>query len=157
MRTDILERKKDILKWIELNQSKAFMCKELKCKPETLNSYLEKMGISYAGNQGGKGIKSDPKYKTAEEYVKGTCVKSYVLKQKLIRDGLREAKCEICGLSEWLGNPIPLELDHIDGNHYNNDLNNVRIICPNCHALQPTNSGKNVGKYDHQAFDGDKL
>ena len=147
-RTDILERKDDILNWIEQHQSKAFMCRELKCKPETLNSYLKQMNIEYAGNMGGKEIKSDPKYKTAEEYVKGTCVKSHILKQKLIRDGLREAKCEICGLKEWLGNPIPLELDHIDGNHYNNELNNIRIICPNCHALQPTNSGKNVGSYN---------
>ena len=147
-RTDILERKDDILNWIEQHQSKAFMCRELKCKPETLNSYLKQMNIEYAGNMGGKGIKSDPKYKTAEEYIKGTCVKSHILKQKLIRDELKEAKCEICGLKEWLGNPIPLELDHIDGNHYNNELNNIRIICPNCHALQPTNSGKNVGSYN---------
>ena len=147
-RTDILERKDDILNWIEQHQSKAFMCRELKCKPETLNSYLKQMNIEYAGNMGGKGIKSDPKYKTAEEYIKGTCVKSHILKQKLIRDGLKEAKCEICGLKEWLGNPIPLELDHIDGNHYNNELHNIRIICPNCHALQPTNSGKNVGSYN---------
>jgi hypothetical protein len=39
-RTDILERKEDILKWINLNQSKAYICKQLHCKPETLNSYL---------------------------------------------------------------------------------------------------------------------
>lgn len=51
-RADILERKNDILKWIEENQSKAYMCRELKCKPETLNSYLKKMNIEYAGNQG---------------------------------------------------------------------------------------------------------
>lgn len=148
MRTDILERKDDILKWIEMNQSKAFICRELKCKPETLNSYLKQMGIEYKGNMGGKGLPQHVSgYKTAEEYVKGTCVKSHILKQKLIRDGIKEAKCEICGLTEWLGNPIPLELDHIDGNHFNNDFNNIRIICPNCHALQPTNSGKNVGNY----------
>ena len=42
-RADILERKNDILKWIEENQSKAYMCRELKCKPETLNSYLNKI------------------------------------------------------------------------------------------------------------------
>ena len=45
-----------------------------------------------------------------------------------------------------MGKPIPLELDHIDGNHYNNELINVRIVCPNCHAQTETNSGKNVGK-----------
>ena len=147
LRTDILERKEDILKWIEANQSKAYMCRELKCKPETLNSYLEKMDIEYAGNQSGKGIRSDPKYKTAEEYIKGSCVKSHLLKQKLIKDGIKEEKCEICGLSFWLNIKLPLELHHKDGNHYNNNLENLQILCPNCHAVQPGNSGSNIGKY----------
>ena len=124
------------------------MCRELKCKPDTLNSYLKQMGIEYAGNMGGKGIKTDPKYKTAEEYIQSSCVKSHILKQKLIRDGIKENKCEICGYSEWLGQPIPLELHHKDGNHYNNNLNNLQVICPNCHALQPNNSGRNVGTYN---------
>jgi len=47
MRTDILERKQEIIEWIRQNQSKAFICKQLKCKPETLNGYLQKMGIDY--------------------------------------------------------------------------------------------------------------
>lgn len=147
-RTDILERKNDILNWISQHQSKAFMCRELKCKPDTLNSYLKQMGIEYAGNMGGKGIKTDPKYKTAEEYIQSSCVKSHILKQKLIRDRIKENKCEICGYSEWLGQPIPLELHHKDGNHYNNNLDNLQVICPNCHALQPNNSGRNVGTYN---------
>lgn len=146
-RNDILERREDILKWIEENQSKAYMCKELKCKPETLNSYLEKMNISYAGNQSGKGLKCDTTYKTAEEYIQSTCVKSHVLKQKLIRDGLKEDKCELCGLSTWLNIKLPLELHHKDGNHYNNTLDNLQILCPNCHSIQKGNSGANAGTY----------
>lgn len=147
LRTDILERKEDILKWIEQHQSKAFMCRELNTKPETLNRYLKQMGIEYAGNQGGKGIKNDPKYKTAEEYIKGTCIKSHKLKLKLIRDGVKEAKCELCGNSMWLNQEIPLELHHKDGNHFNNDFSNLLILCPNCHAIQDNNSGANVGRY----------
>lgn len=152
MRTDILERKNDILQWMEEHQSKAFICRELKCKPETLASYLKKMDINYEGNKGLKGKTLQEKgqsnvYKTAAEYIKSTCVKSPVLKEKLLREGIKEYKCEICGGVEWLGKPIPLELDHIDGNHYNNDFTNLRIICPNCHSLTPTNAGKNVGTY----------
>ena len=147
MRTDILERKQEIMEWIEQNQSKAFICKQLKCKPETLNGYLQKMGIDYQGNQGGKGIKHDHKYKTAVEYSQGTNVKSYRLKEKLIRDGLKEDKCEICGVSLWNGVKLPLELHHKDGNHYNNNLDNLQILCPNCHSIQEGNAGSNSGKY----------
>ena len=49
MRTDILERKEEILQWIAEEQPKSYMCKQLDCKQETLNSYLKKMGIEYAG------------------------------------------------------------------------------------------------------------
>lgn len=147
LRTDILERKEEILQWIETNQSKAFMCRELKCKPETLNSYLKKMEIEYSGNQGGKGIKNSNQYKTAEEYIKGVYVKSSMLKQKLIKEGIKEKKCELCGLAMWQGVEIPLELHHKDGDHYNNDFSNLQILCANCHAIQPGNSGSNVGRY----------
>ena len=146
-RTDILNRKEEILNWINENQSKAFICKQLKCKPETLNNYLIKMDIQYAGNQGGKGIKTAPQYKTAEEYIESTCVKSHILKLKLIKDGLKEDKCEICGNFEWQGIKLPLELHHKDGNHYNNNLDNLQILCPNCHSIQKGNSGANAGNY----------
>ena len=146
-RTDILERKAEILQWIEENQSKAFICKQLKCKPETLNAYLKKMDIQYCGNQGGKGMQTDCKYKTAIEYAKGINVKSFVLKQKLIRDGIKENKCEICGVSIWQGVQLPLELHHKDGDHFNNDFDNLQILCPNCHSIQEGNAGANAGKY----------
>ena len=46
-------------------------------------------------------------------------------RKRLIEDGIKEAKCERCGNSEWMGMPIPLELHHIDFNHYNNSLDNL--------------------------------
>ena len=146
-RTDILERKEDILKWIEEHQSKAFICRELKCKPETLNSYLKQMGIEYAGNKGLKGIRTNAKYKTAKEYIQNSYVSSHKLKIKLIRDGIKEDKCEICGVSIWQGIKLPLELHHKNGNHFDNDFDNLQILCPNCHAIQNGNSGANVGNY----------
>lgn len=136
MRNDILERKNEILEWISQDQSKAFMCKQLQCKQETLNSYLKKMGIEYAGNQGGKGIKHDPGYKTAEEYIQSNSIKSSKLKDKLIRDGIKQDCCEQCGISEWLGAKLVLELHHKNGNHYDNSLDNLIILCPNCHSIQ---------------------
>lgn len=65
IRTDILERKSDILKWIDDQEPKAEIARRLGCKIDTLNSYLGKMNIEYKGNQGGKGKKTDPKRKSA--------------------------------------------------------------------------------------------
>lgn len=57
------------------------------------------------------------------------------LKEKLFKLGYKDRKCEICGCDEmWQGKPLTLELHHIDGNHYNNSLENLQILCPNCHS-----------------------
>lgn len=50
---------------------------------------------------------------------------------------LRGRKCENCGLTEWLGEPINLEVHHIDGNRNNNELDNLKLLCPNCHSYTP--------------------
>jgi 5-methylcytosine-specific restriction endonuclease McrA len=54
-------------------------------------------------------------------------------------------KCFECGLSEWRGSRLPLDLDHIDGNPENDLPNNLRLLCGNCHSITPTWKGKNKG------------
>lgn len=50
----------------------------------------------------------------------------------------QDGRCLWCGLDSWLGKPIELEIDHIDGNRRNEARNNLRGLCPNCHAQTPT-------------------
>jgi len=68
---------------------------------------------------------------------------SYV-KKRLLKAGLLTYHCYECKLVEWRGKPLTLELDHIDGNNQNNALNNLRLLCPNCHAQTPTFRGRNI-------------
>jgi 5-methylcytosine-specific restriction endonuclease McrA len=95
------------------------------------------------------------------KYCNVTCQKEYEWSQrkKLIEDGkcnrsplLRKYLiekyghiCQNCRRNEWGGKSIPLKLEHIDGNSENNNLENLKMICPNCHAQTPTYKNKNRG------------
>lgn len=57
--------------------------------------------------------------------------------------------CSCCGLTSWLGSPITLELEHINGDSDNHSLDNVCLLCPNCHSQTPTYKAKNKGNGRH--------
>lgn len=78
--------------------------------------------------------------------VRGRPVTSSSLRRRLIDEGLKQHRCETCLRIEWNGQPIPLELDHIDGDRTNNLFENLRLLCPNCHAQTPTYRGRNIGR-----------
>jgi Zn finger protein HypA/HybF involved in hydrogenase expression len=73
----------------------------------------------------------------------GPVIGSNALRKRLIKEGFKRAECENCKLREWNGQPAPLELDHINGNHEDNRIENLQILCPNCHAQTETYRGKN--------------
>lgn len=148
MRTDILERKEEIEQWITEGKTKAQMARELGCNPKTINPVLKRLGLEYTGNQGCKGLsKPNGRELSLLEYLeKSIDIQSNKVRKKLLDEGYKEYKCECCGLTEWLGEPIPLELHHKDGNHFNNELDNFQLLCPNCHAKTSSYRGKNCSK-----------
>ena len=135
-RQDLLERREDIERWISEGWSYTKIYKELKCSRDALLKKKKKLNITYKGNQGGKGNK-DPHRISALEMIhrinNGIAISNIKLRNRLIDDGLKEAKCELCGASEWMDKPIVLELHHKDFNHYNSNLDNLQILCSNCH------------------------
>lgn len=81
-------------------------------------------------------------YKSVQQYlVENSNIKTHDLKEKLFKEKIKENKCELCGITEWLGKPIVCQLHHINGNHKDNRLENLQILCPNCHSQTDTYSG----------------
>ena len=62
----------------------------------------------------------------------------------------RGYKCEVCERDRWFTEPIPLDLDHIDGNSSNHKLDNLRLLCLNCHGLTSTYKARNIGNGRHK-------
>ncbi len=81
-----------------------------------------------------------------EILVLGSTYPSGRLRERLVAAGLKTAHCEICGTADWQGKPLSLALDHINGDPIDNRLENLRILCPNCHAQTDTWCRRNVGR-----------
>ena len=79
--------------------------------------------------------------------VKNSRFQSHKLKKRLFKEGFKKPKCEECGWAKTsIDGRIPIELDHINGDHMDNRIENLRILCPNCHSLKPTHRGLNRKK-----------
>ena len=100
----------------------------------------------YEPNQAGKGItKKDNGNKISlDEILEGKhpYYQTNTLRKRLISEGYKTGECEECHITEWNGKPITIELDHIDGNRNNHSLENLKMLCPNCHSQTPTFRGK---------------
>lgn len=121
-----------IKEYEENNRPLSEVARRLGIKYDTLKKYLDMLGISYKCNPNRKGIKRPSESKPIDEILNGNSSNAH--KRKVLIDrGIKEAKCECCGLSEWMNKPIPLELHHKDFNHHNNSIDNLQILCANCH------------------------
>lgn len=98
----------------------------------------------------GKTIKEDSrigsreKYELNEIFCKNSPVTQKVLRGYVERHKVLEYRCQNCGCDgHWQDGIISLEIDHIDGDNQNNEISNLRYLCPNCHALTETYRGRN--------------
>lgn len=79
--------------------------------------------------------------------IKDSSYQSYQLKNRLFKEKIKGIKCEECGWAKCSNDGrIPVELDHINGDRHDNRIENIRILCPDCHSLKPTHRGKNKFK-----------
>lgn len=83
-------------------------------------------------------FKPNPKKALNEILTANSTFQSHKLRKRLIDEGYFEAMCYKCQATEWMGQPIPLELEHIDGDRSNNRIENLTLLCPNCHAMTET-------------------
>jgi hypothetical protein len=100
----------------------------------------------FTGQAWNVGMKFDirPITPLEEVLVANRWTSTHSLKLRLFNEGLKEPRCERCGWAEHASDGrIPVELDHISGDKSDNRIENLRILCPNCHALQPTHRGLN--------------
>jgi 5-methylcytosine-specific restriction endonuclease McrA len=81
---------------------------------------------------------------TYRRFLAGEVTERITLRQSLAR--YYGYKCNVCSISEWNGKQLTLQVDHINGHAGNNMPNNLRLICPNCHAQTETFGGRNKGK-----------
>ena len=143
-----------LIEAVALSTSYAQVIKRLGLVPAggnyvNVQGYIKKLGLDTAhflGQRSSGGKVFGPK-RPIWDYLNNKCaIQSHCLKMRLIKEGIFKHKCSSCRRTKWLGATIPLELEHKDGNHQNNALENLCLLCPNCHALTPTYRGRNKGR-----------
>lgn len=130
----------------EDSKSMAEAAVKLELHFNTFKKYAIKFNC-YNTNQSGKGIsKPLPPKIELDEILDGKHphFQTFKLKNRLLKNKIVENKCSICNIEEWNDKKINTELDHIDGNRTNHKLENLRMLCPNCHSQTDTYRAKNI-------------
>lgn len=115
-------------KYIKEEKSISEMSRLFDIGRDTLRKYLKKLNIDYCGKK--------CTYKLESYLNNEVKINASLLRKKLIEYGIKKEECEMCGLNEWMNHKIPLELHHKNGNHNDNNLSNLEILCSNCHSVK---------------------
>jgi hypothetical protein len=108
----------------------------------TLRKYLKEFRIDISHFDPRSSRKRKPVL--SFEDVSNSKITTASLRRCVLREGKLEYRCAICGLKDWHGAPLSLNLDHIDGDRTHNALENLRWLCPNCDSQQNTFRGRNT-------------
>lgn len=143
-----------------------------KCCSKSYNSCPENKKKNSKGvkkaHQEGKGFKFTDEHRlksrktVLEKFVKEKMCYGEIPNTTSIKNAMYEYynieyKCNLCGISKWFEKQIILELDHIDGDRFNNAITNLRLLCPNCHSQTETFRGKNINKGSRKVEDDDLI
>lgn len=117
-----------------------------------IHKYIDEYKISVthftgkAWNKGMTGV-GKPRIELKDILKKNNYFQSYKLKKRLFTAGIKKQACEECGWNKKTEDGrLPLELDHINGDNKDNRIENLRVLCPNCHSLKATHRGRNRKK-----------
>lgn len=152
---DKLEEEKRICNLIKESNNLNCVCVALGIRA-TNNNYnklrkiIKKYNIDTSHFRYSGSYKPKKKLTKDDYFVKHSKIASSVIKEKLFEFNLKLHKCEECGRTTWIIDnteyPIPLQVHHIDGDRSNNELNNLMVLCPNCHTFTDNYCGKNLHK-----------
>ena len=144
MSTSVSEiTKEEFIKVCEESKTKIEACKRLGMHRNTFEKYLKLFNIEFT-----KKFKEKVKY-DIKDILDGKYpyYNTSHLNYRLIKEGIKERRCEKCGRTHWFDDPIVLELHHIDGNKTNNSLENLQLLCPNCHSHTDNFKSKKLNQY----------
>lgn len=141
----------DIINAVKESNSYSDVCRKVGISPRggnanTIKHKIQELNLDishFTFNAWSKGKNADTDRRIKRKDINDILIEnsgwtSDAIKKRILKEGLKEYKCECCGLSTWGGYPIPLELHHVNGIHTDNRLINLLIVCPNCHAMTET-------------------
>ena len=146
----MIRDKDEIIHLLENGWSRRQICAKWQVRYGTLKSYLIKWGKAHLKNNPKQG-NFKPKFekKSATEYMHiadrnkpAPSIRRY--KEKLWEENIKPQACEKCGFDEIAPNGrCIIELHHVNGNRWDNRLDNIQMLCPNCHAMTDNFAGAN--------------